>query len=209
MLSVWNPILSQGRETRPLNCWMTSCLTLHQIHSLTWHMARTALKDKRNCISAFPPGVSWKRSQQGVWPFNGSRISAPWSVFFPWMSVPRVDFPWPWDVPGHRNGTFATRCLSPLCNRRFLFNFGMSCWERTPVIYFTSRTGLIKNGYCQHPVSLEAFSGRGRRRLNLPFVPCRHLFLRRFHLQGFWAEILMVKGQNSSYIKPQMPAIFI
>ena len=66
MLSVWNPILSQGKETRPLNCWMTSCLTLHQIHSLTWHMACTAQEDKRNRLSALPPGLLWKRCQLGV-----------------------------------------------------------------------------------------------------------------------------------------------
>lgn len=55
MLSVWNPILSQGKETRPLSCWMTSCLTLHQTHSLTWHMACTAREDKRNyvCLSSW------------------------------------------------------------------------------------------------------------------------------------------------------------
>lgn len=65
MLSVWNPILSQGKETRPLSCWMTSCLTLHQIHSLTWHMACTAQEDKRNYVSAFPHGMWWGRCQLG------------------------------------------------------------------------------------------------------------------------------------------------
>lgn len=65
MLSVWNPILSQGKETRPLSCGMTSCLTLHQIHSLTWHMVCTAQEDKRNYVSAFPHGVWWGRCQLG------------------------------------------------------------------------------------------------------------------------------------------------
>lgn len=81
MLSVWNPILSQGKETRPLNCWLTSCLTLHQIHSLTWHMACTAQEDEKSYLY-FP---SWRVTEvMPVWCADHSTCghSTQWSVFF-------------------------------------------------------------------------------------------------------------------------------
>ena len=197
MLSVWNPILSQGKETRPLNCWMTSCLTLHQIRSLTWHMACTAQENKRNCISALPCGVLQRRCQSGcwpqhVWPFSVMVCISPNTEdkeMSPapgcWTSVPRASPPpGRGDVPGQRNDIFLL--FAKWCSCLKMKVVENAPWWSTPHReQVLSRVGIawsLSLKFCsnphlpQHPLSasltLGSFQWEGwTGRLSLLFVP--------------------------------------